>query len=56
MSVQIEDKQIEKTALKSAANDTSKHVPEWAEDMEHTLRRLISERQEKRDRNPWLYR
>ena len=31
-------------------------VPPWAEDMEHTLRRINAEKQEKRSANPWLYR
>ena len=31
-------------------------VPEWAEDMEHTLRRLVREREKERSKNPGLYR
>jgi truncated hemoglobin YjbI len=31
------------------------HVPEWAENMEHTLRRINAEKQAKRAKNPGLY-
>jgi hypothetical protein len=30
-------------------------VPEWAENMEHTLRRLVRAREEKRSKTPGLY-
>lgn len=39
-----------------AEDDPELHVPEMAENMEHTLRRLVSERQKKRDETPGLYR
>ena len=32
------------------------HVPEWAEDIEHTLRRINAEKQSRRDKDPGLYR
>jgi len=30
-------------------------VPEWAEDMEHTLRRLVKAREQERAKRPGLY-
>jgi hypothetical protein len=35
--------------------DTEPHVPAWAENMEHTLRRLAAEKQARRDKQPGLY-
>ncbi len=31
-------------------------VPEWAEDMEHSLRRLVRIKEKERAKNPGLYR
>ncbi len=31
-------------------------VPEWAENMEHSLRRLVREKEKSRSQNPGLYR
>ena len=31
-------------------------VPEWAEDMEHSLRRLVREKERERAKHPGLYR
>lgn len=39
-----------------AATETHEHVPAQAENFEHTLKRLISERDEKRAANAGLYR
>lgn len=35
---------------------TAEKVPEAAENMEHTLRRLTAEKERKRAKNPGLYR
>ena len=35
---------------------TDSNVPEWAESMEHTLRRLMREKARERAKNPGLYR
>jgi hypothetical protein len=58
MSVQSEDPgpdpDLPQPPIDPAKTDA--HVPEWAEDMEHTLRRLMREKQKKRDETPGLYR
>ena len=41
---------------KSNGSDLDTSVPEWAENMEHVLRRLIRARQKRRDKSPGLYR
>ena len=58
MSVQSEDPGPNPDLSKptSVPADDDAHVPEWAEDMEHTLRRLMREKQKKRDETPGLYR
>lgn len=40
----------------AGAREAEAHVPEWAEDMEHTLKRLAKDKQAKRDKQPGLYR
>ena len=40
----------------SGEREAEAHVPEWAEDMEHTLKRLAKDKQAKRDKQPGLYR
>ena len=35
---------------------TAEKVPEWAENMEHTLRRLTRAKQKERSKKPGLYR
>lgn len=40
----------------ATATETHEHVPAEAENFEHTLKRLISERDEKRAANAGLYR
>ena len=58
MSVQSEDPGPDPDLPKPLTDPakTDAHVPEWAEDMEHTLRRLMREKQKKRDETPGLYR
>ena len=58
MSVQSEDPgpNPDLSKPRSVPTDDDIHVPEWAEDMEHTLRRLMREKQKKRDETPGLYR
>ena len=58
MSVQTSDREANvapdgKSSAGKVDDDT--HVPEWAEDMEHTLKRLAGEKQAKRDKPPGLY-
>jgi hypothetical protein len=59
MSVQPSTDQNAETAPVSKPSsgeiDTDSHVPAWAEDMEHTLKRLNREKQAKRDKQPGLY-
>ncbi len=59
MSVQTAKRLKKEAALESKPShnerDAETHVPEWAEDMEHTLRRLTEEKQVKRDKQPGLY-
>lgn len=43
-------------AAGKAGMDQHEKVPEAAEDMEHTLRRLNAEKEKKRAQNPGLYR
>ncbi|MDU8945984.1 hypothetical protein [Ovoidimarina sediminis] len=50
-----DEKAVPGADTRSEASDPDTHVPEWAEDIEHTLRRLLSERQKKRDKDPGLY-
>lgn len=45
----------EKKATKAKKRADNK-VPEMAENMEHTLRRLVREKEKKRSQNPSLYR
>lgn len=60
MSVHENTSYAKQSVLKSGptpeARDRVTRVPEWAENMEHTLRRLIRKRQEKHDKDPGLYR
>jgi len=52
------DATAEKTSqARPAAQDVAPdQVPEWAEDIEHTLRRINAEKQSRRDKDPGLYR
>ncbi|MDF0600116.1 hypothetical protein P1J78_05175 [Psychromarinibacter sp. C21-152] len=45
---------VEQPAPETPRDET--HVPAWAEDIEHTLRRLAAEKQAKREKDPGLYR
>ena len=44
----------EETGTKTQRSEQK--VPEWAENMEHTLRRLVREKERQRSKNPGLYR
>ena len=58
MSVQTTDREANlapDSKSSSSEVDDDTHVPEWAEDMEHTLKRLAGEKQAKRDKQPGLY-
>ncbi|MDU8945816.1 hypothetical protein [Ovoidimarina sediminis] len=59
MSVQTtKDRAVEASAeakTSSGEGIGDSHVPEWAENMEHTLKRLTEEKQAKRDLQPGLY-
>lgn len=49
------EKAVPRADTGSETSDLATHVPEWAEDIEQALRRLISERQKKREKDPGLY-
>jgi len=45
-----------KTQDKAATADEDSHVPEMAEDFEHTIRRLTIEKEKQREKDFGLYR
>ena len=57
MSVQTiarEEEVVPDDKSSSSKVDDDTHVPEWAEDMKHTVKRLAGEKQAKRDKQPGL--
>ena len=52
------EQQPDKTpaAENTAPERADNKVPEWAEDMEHSLRRLVREKERERAKHPGLYR
>ncbi|MDJ0993029.1 MAG: hypothetical protein QNI90_05610 [Dinoroseobacter sp.] len=49
-------KSVRQEASAPSATPDETHVPDWAENMEHTLRRLARQKEAKRAKNPGLYR
>lgn len=54
---EVKSKRVDKSGGKSQASSKApSKVPSWAENLEHTLRRINAEKQKKRLQNPGLYR
>lgn len=56
MTTKQDETRTAKPKPAKAKPQPAEKVPNWAEDMEHDLRRLAREKEERRAKNPGLYR